>query len=168
MTMSIDLPAQYAWVWAVSICVAAVIAEGVLSGSKVKLRFKELSLPRLSLPLWAWSLVGLAYYTLFLLLLHSLLSTTPTPVWSIFALSLSVVVLAANAGWNWLFFRKKDLWLALLFYVPYVLAALALAIALFRTSNPLALWYCTYVGYLAYVTWWSFQVWRLNRSSAAA
>lgn len=66
----------------------------------------------------------------------------------------------SKCGMELAIFRKKDLWLALLFYVPYVLAALALAIALFRTSNPLALWYCTYVGYLAYVTWWSFQVWR--------
>ena len=124
----------------------------------------ELRLPRYALPLWIWSIVGLAYYILFFLVLTSLLGSLPTPGWTPAALGLAGILLAANATWNWVFFRKKDLRLSLTLFVPYVLAAIALGLVLVRLENPLSLWYLLYLAYLVYATWWGFQVWRLNRS----
>jgi tryptophan-rich sensory protein len=141
--------------------------EGALSGTKVKARFAELRQPRRSLPMWAWFIIGFVYYALFFLTLNSLLGRLPTPGWTSAALALVAVLLGANAIWNWVFFRKKDLLLSVVFSALYILVAVALGIALFRLRNPLAGWYLIYVGYLAYSTWWVYSVWRLNTSSDA-
>jgi tryptophan-rich sensory protein len=161
--MTEHLPVPHPWAWSLAACILAAALEGVLSGTKVRLRFAELKLPQPVLPLWAWSIIGLAYYVLLFLVLDSLLSSPPTPRWTQTALALIAFVLAANAGWSWVFFRKKDLWLSVVFFVPYVLLALALALALFRVGSQLAPWFLLYVGYLAYATWWGYSVWRLNR-----
>lgn len=166
--MAAYLPLQHPWAWALAACIIAAALEGVLSGTRVKLRFAELRLPQPVLPLWAWSFIGVAYYVLFFLVLNSLLGSPPTPVWSPAALALAAVLLGANAAWNWVFFRKKDLWLSLVLFVPYVLAALALALVLYRLRSPLYAWYLLYIGYLAYATWWGISVWRLNLSSQLA
>jgi tryptophan-rich sensory protein len=89
-------------------------------------------------------------------------------VWTPTAIALVAVLLAANAAWNWVFFRKRDLWLSFIFFVPYILVALTLALALFRARSPLFSWYLLYIGYLVYATWWGYGVWRLNRLSRQA
>ncbi|MGI8785241.1 MAG: tryptophan-rich sensory protein [Acidobacteriota bacterium] len=156
------IPLQHSWAWALAACIVAAALEGVLSGTKIKARFAELRLPQPALPLWAWSIIGFVYYVLFFLVLNSLLGSPPTPRWTSAALALVAVLLGANAAWGWVFFRKKDLWLSVVFFAPYILVALALAIALFRLGSPLAAWYLLYVGYLAYATWWGYCIWRLN------
>jgi len=160
----IALPLRYPWIWALSICILAAVLEGLLSGTQVKQRFSQLRLPRPGLPLWAWSIIGIAYYLLFFALLTWLLGSFPTPGWSPVALGLVALLLAANATWNWVFFRKRDLGLSLALFVPYVLAALALGLVLFRLHSPLFAWYLFYILYLSYATWWGHGVWRLNRS----
>ena len=60
------------------------------------------------------------------------------------------------------FFRKKDLWLSFVLFVPYLLLALTLAGVLRHIRNPLTGWYAIYLAYLAYATWWAYRVWRLN------
>ena len=144
-------------------CALGAALEGMLSGSGVRSRFAELRLPRGVLPLWAWSIVGLAYYLLFFFVLSSLLGSPPTPGWTPAALVLAGFLLATNAIWNWFFFRKKDLRLSLILFVPYGIAALALALALYRLRSPLFGWYLLYPVYLVYATWWTLAVWRLNR-----
>jgi tryptophan-rich sensory protein len=158
------LPLSHSWAWALAACVIAAVLEGVLSGRRVRQRFAELQLPQRALPLWAWSIVGLAYYVLFFLLLNSLLGGSSTAIWTAVALALVAVLLGANASWNWVFFQKKDLWLSFMLFVPYILAAFALAVVLFRLRSPLATWFLLYVGYLGYATWWGYRIWRLNGS----
>lgn len=158
---------QHPWVWAFAACVVAVALEGALSGTKVKARFAELRQPQRSLPLWAWFIIGFVYYVLFFLTLNSLLGSLPTPGWTSAALALVAVLLGANAAWNWVFFRKRDLWLSVVLSALYILATIALAIALFRLRNPLAGWLLVYVAYLAYSTWWVYSVWRLNTAGDA-
>jgi len=80
-------------------------------------------------------------------------------------LTLTGVLLLANASWNWIFFRKKDLWLSFVFFVPYFLVSLMLAGILHHLRNPLAGWYAFYPAYLVYATWWGYRVWRLNSDS---
>jgi tryptophan-rich sensory protein len=162
------LPLEHPWMGALAACIVAAALEGLLAGVRVKARFAELRQPPFAPPLWAWSIVGFLYYVLFFLVLHSLLRNPPTPAWTSASLALVAILLAANAAWNWVFFRKKDLRQSLIFFAPYLLAALALALALHRLRSPLAAWYLLYVGYLAYAAWWCFRVWRLNLPSKPA
>jgi tryptophan-rich sensory protein len=53
------------------------------------------------------------------------------PGLTLLALALVAILLGANATWNWLFFRERDLWLSTIFYVPYAAVALTLAFVLF-------------------------------------
>jgi tryptophan-rich sensory protein len=162
------LPLQRAWIWAGLGCIIAAALEGVLSGTRVKQRFAELRLPQGAPPLWVWSVLGAAYYVLFFLVLNSLLASPPTHVWTPVALTLAAVALVANATWNWIFFRKKDLWLSYAFFAPYVTVALALALVLYRLRSALFAWYLLYVLYLVYATWWGRSVYYLNRHSRLA
>lgn len=54
-------------------------------------------------------------------------------------LALIAVLLIANASWNWIFFRKKNLWLSCVFFVPYLLLSLALAGVLHRVRGGLGM-----------------------------
>jgi tryptophan-rich sensory protein len=163
-----ELPVQYPWAWALAVCVAAALLEGLLSGRGVKRRFAELRFPRGSLPLWAWSIIGIGYYILFFSLLNSLFGSTSTPVWTATAMMLALLLLAANAAWNWVFFRRRDVRTSLAFFVAYVPLALALAFVLYRLANPLFGWFLAYAAYLGYATWWAYGVWRLNRPQMTA
>lgn len=160
--MNIDLPLKRSWMWALAACAVAAISEGLLAGSEVGVRFSELVLPPFSPPLWVWAIIGALYYLLFFFLLNSLLGTRPTPSLTLFALALVAMLLGANAAWNWLFFRERDLWLSTIFYVAYAAMALTLAFVLFRLRSPLLYWYLLYVTYLAYAGWWGISLWRLN------
>jgi len=134
-----------------------------MSGTGLKTRFAELHLPKAAPPLWAWAIIGSAYYILFFFLLRSVLARPSTPFWTSFALTLIALLLIANASWNWVFFHKKDLWLSFVFFVPYLLLAFTLAGVLAHLRAPLLVWYALYLAYLTYATWWGYQVWRLNR-----
>jgi tryptophan-rich sensory protein len=143
----------------------AALCEGIMSGMGIKARFAELRLPNSAPPLWAWSVLGGAYYVLFFFLLRSVLARPSIPLWTSVTLTLTAVLLIANASWNWIFFRKKDLWLSFLFFMPYLLLAFTLAGVLHRIRSPISGWYALYLAYLAYATWWGYRVWRLNGGS---
>ena len=134
----------------------------IMSGTGIKSRFAELRLPRGAPPLWAWSIIGGTYYVLFFFLLRSILARPSISFWTSVTLTLTAALLIANASWNWVFFRKKDLWLSFVLFVPYLLLALTLAGVLRHIRNPLSGWYALYTAYLAYATWWGYRVWRLN------
>ncbi|MGH7589502.1 MAG: tryptophan-rich sensory protein [Gemmatimonadota bacterium] len=150
------------WMWALAACAVAAVSEGLLAGSEVGARFSELVLPPFSPPLWAWAIIGVSYYVLFFFLLNSLLGSLPTPPLTMAALLLVTILLAANATWNWLFFRERELWLSTAFFAPYGAVALTLAVVLFRLRSPLFSWYLLYMAYLAYAAWWGISLWRLN------
>jgi tryptophan-rich sensory protein len=152
--------------WAIAACATAALSEGIASGTGVKARLAELQFPKGAPQLWAWTVIGGAYYVLFFFVLRSVLAHPSIPVWSSVALTLTALLLIANAGWNWIFFRKKDLWLSFVFFAPYLLLAFTLAAVLYRTRNPLSGWYAIYPAYLVYATWWGYRVWHLNLSSS--
>ena len=133
-----------------------------MSGTGIKARFAELRLPKGAPPLWAWPVVGGAYYVLFFFLLRSVLVRPPIPFWTSVTITLVLLLLIANASWNWIFFRKEDLWLSFVFFVPYWLLSLMLAGVLHRIRSPLSGWYTLYPAYLLYASWWGYRVWRLN------
>ena len=156
------LPLHNPSIWALVVCSAAALCEGITSGTGIKSRFAELRLPKGAPPLWAWAIIGIAYYVLFSLLLRSILARPSRPFWTLVALILTVALLIANASWNWIFFRKKDLGASFVFFAPYLLLAFALAGVLFHLHNPLSRWYALYPVYLTYASWWGYRVWRLN------
>lgn len=162
------LPVQHPWAWALGACLTAAVLEGVMSGTRVKQRFAELTLPPPAFPLWAWSIIGVGYYILFFFVLNYLLGSAPTPGWTPAAIALVAVLLVANAVWNFVFFRIKNVWLSFVFFAPYVFAALLLALVLLRLHSPLLPWYLIYAAYLGYATWWGYSVWRLNRNSLSS
>jgi tryptophan-rich sensory protein len=160
---TIHLPLRRSWAWALAACAVAAAAEGVLAGSDVSARLSELVLPPFSPPLWAWAIIGFLYYVLFFFLLNSLLGTASPSSLTSRALVLAAILLSANAAWNWLFFREKDLWLSALFFAPYIVAAFSLELVLYRLRSPLFSWYSLYLAYLMYAAWWGFSLWHLNR-----
>jgi hypothetical protein len=156
------IPVHLPSLWALSICLAAAIAEGALSGTGVKARIGELRNPGFGPTVWVWVLIGMAYYVLFFFVLRSLLTLQPTIHWTVAAIALTTLLLILNAGWNWVFFRKKNLRWSFLFFGPYLTVALLLAVVLRLLGNPLLPWYLLYLAYLVWATWWSYRVWRLN------
>ena len=103
------LPLNNPSIWALVACGAAALCEGIMSGTGIKSRFAELRLPNGAPPLWAWAMIGGAYYVLFFFLLKSILARPSISFWTSATLTLTAALLIANASWNWLFFRKKDL-----------------------------------------------------------
>ena len=71
----------------------------------MKRRLAALRQPRAALPLWAWSIVGFAYYLLFFFVLASLLGSTPTPGWTSVALALVAGKPLGVIGMSWLMVR---------------------------------------------------------------
>jgi tryptophan-rich sensory protein len=159
------LPLRNATAWSLGICLVAALLEAALSGAGIRGRFSALRLPKPSPPLWMWPVIGGAYYVLYFFLIRSLLSQPATTWRAAAALLLTSFMLAANAGWNWIFFRKKDLRLSFVYFIPYWLAALALETILTKLGDRLSGWYALYLAYLLYASWWGYQVWRINSSS---
>lgn len=107
-----------------------------------------------------WSLIGLGYYAVCFLSLYRLLSIRP-PRWEL-AAGLVVVVLAANAIWNYLFFRLRDLRLGFWFLLPYALVVAVLLLVLACNDLCSALAFAAYGAYLPYAAWFSYRTWKLN------
>ncbi|HKV77380.1 MAG TPA: tryptophan-rich sensory protein [Candidatus Sulfotelmatobacter sp.] len=166
LAILLSLPLHNPSFWALATCAIAALCEGIMSGSGVKSRFAEVRLPKGAPRLWSWAVIGGAYYVLFFFLLRSILAEPSTPFWTSVTLTLTAVLLIANASWNWIFFRGKNLWLSLVFFVPYFLLALTLAGVLHHVRNPLSTWYAFYLAYLAYASWWAYRVWQLNCGSS--
>jgi len=149
-------------VLALGLCIAAVVVETILAGNRPANFLRSLRQPKWALPPAVWYLVGGSYYALCFLSLYRLSSWGPpqrSP-----AFWLIVILMASNAGWNWLFFRQRNLRLAYLFFFPYSLLAIAVVAALLQVDRLSGMVFAIYLIYLPYALAWSFQVWRLNGS----
>jgi tryptophan-rich sensory protein len=144
-----------------AICALALAAETVLAG-----RHPALGLRSLKQPPWAprtlvWYTVGIVYYAACFLAVYRIAqrgSSVRSP-----AFWLLVAVMASNAAWNWLFFRRRDLRLSFFFFIPYSALVAAFLFTLVRHGDwlPTALW-AIYTLYLPYALAWGFRVWKLN------
>jgi translocator protein len=153
---------------AFAICVAGAALEGALAGRGVRARFAELRQPRYSPSLTVWFLIGGVYYIICFVLLYRLLaSMLPTAAHKA-AFVLLLVLMAANALWGFLFFRRRDLQLSFLAFLPYGLVGIALALVLVVIDLTAALVFIPYLIYLGYAAWWSHRLWALNRASTAS
>jgi tryptophan-rich sensory protein len=108
-----------------------------------------------------WYLIGVGYYDTCFLTLYRIAqrgSSVRSP-----AFWLLVTVMASNAAWNWLFFRRRDFRLSFFFFVPYSALVAAFLSTLVQRGDwlPAALW-AIYTLYLLYALAWAFRVWKLN------
>jgi tryptophan-rich sensory protein len=149
---------------ALLICAAAAALEGALAGRGIRARFGELCLPRFSPSLSVWFLIGSAYYIICFIVLYRLLTAHLASSTHRAAFILLLVFMAANAGWGWLFFRRKNLRASFLAFFPYGFLTLALVLVLTRIDSTSAVLLASYLAYLGYALWWAHRVWVLNRA----
>jgi tryptophan-rich sensory protein len=145
-----------------AICAVAALLEGVLAGGGVKQRFAELRLPPFSPPLGLWVGIGCFYYLICFLVLHRLLTAEPSRPLTSAAFALLLAVMLFNAVWGYLFFRRKSVRASFLALIPYDALVLVLG-GLLLWLDPVG-WgiLVPYLVYLAYATWWTYRLWRIN------
>src|SRR6266436_10361138 len=117
----------------VTICVAAAVLEGVLTGTGARQRLAQLRMPPYSPPFALWLVIGLVFYAMCFVILRHVLSTGLASPLHVLALVLTVVLLLANAFWSVLFFRLCDLRASFIAFMPYAVLVAALVILLAKT-----------------------------------
>ncbi len=145
-------------------CLAAVVLEGVCAGGDIRSRLAELRKPRFVPPLWGWIAIGVVYYVICFAVLYRLFSLTNATPFRSGAILLTVLLMLINAGWNWSFFRSRNLLYALLLGVCYTVLALMLTALLLRIDRVAAACLAPYLVYLVYANVWGYAIWKLNRS----
>lgn len=148
--------------FAVAVCVAGVAAEAVLAGKDANAIMRSLKQPAWALPSWAWYFVGAAYYTDCFASLYRLRDASSATGMRSLGLGLVIAVMAANVGWNFIFFRRRDLGLSFWFFLPYTLLVLGLVYTLSRVDLVSATIFMIYLLYLPYALAWSYRTWKLN------
>ena len=147
---------------ALAICAAGAALEGLCAGPGVRERLAALRLPRFAPPFAAWMVIGGLYYVICFAVLYRLLRGGLGSGARQVALTLAVLLLVGNAGWNHFFFRRRDLRASMLYNVAYAGVAVAFAVSLFR-ADAMAGWiFLPYLVYLVYGSWWGYALWRLN------
>ena len=151
--------------YAVGLCAAVAVLEGVLTGSGLKDWYPHLRKPRWRIPLWASVLVGLIVYVIDGFVAYRVLTAVPSAGDRVVALTALVVVMVLNALWNYAFFEYRSTLVGFLGIVGFLGPLLVLQAALF-VYDPVAAWahmaYTLYV--LAYDVPLFYAIWRLNPS----
>jgi tryptophan-rich sensory protein len=147
---------------AAAICAVAVALEGFCAGGGIRQRMAELRRPRFSPPLWGWILIGALYYVICFAVLYRLFARTPAVPLRTLAIGGTVLLMSINAGWNWFFFRARNLRHAFLIGLPYTVLALAVFALLLALDRIAAAWLAPYLPYLVYANFWGYRTWKLN------
>ena len=155
---------SYALLTSVGVCVLAAGLEGVCAGKGVTSHFATLRRPPYAPPLWVWYIIGLAYYATFCFILYRILIRKTDSILQPATLGLVVFMMTANALWNYVFFRARNL------YVAFVLGSVApvfdaaLFACLFVLDRLAAWWLVPYLLYRAFAVYWGYALWKLNRA----
>ncbi len=153
----------YAILVAFAVCAIAAALEGLCAGKGVKSFFGSLRFPPYSAPLWVWYIIGFAYYATFFFILYRILSLNTDSILKPATLSLIVFMMAANALWNYVFFRARKLFLAFMTgsFAPVFDATLF--ICLVRLDSVAAWSLVPYLLYRVYAVYWGYALWKINR-----
>lgn len=149
------------WLTALVVCLLAVIAEGLLAGGNVREHLRQIKQPRASPPMWLWIAIGLAYYIICYTILFRLFSLGRDGMRNV-AVGFVLMILAANAFWNYLFFRAKNFFACLVLSLGYGVLVVALLMMLARIDRTSAFVLLPYVAYLTYAGRLQYSIWRLN------
>ena len=147
----------------VSACAVCAALEGVCAGSGVRAFFTTLRAPKYSAPLPVWYAIGVMYYLTFGFVLYRLLSLPQTDTLIRLALALVAAMMLANALWNLVFFRARNLFVACITGAAAPILDVALFICLLRLERTAALALVPYLLYRVYAVWWGFALWTANR-----
>ena len=148
---------------AVAICVVSAAIEGLCAGAGVKAFFATLRTPRYSAPLPVWYLIGVGYYVTFGFILYRLLVLPGSSRLAQGALALVAIMMLANALWNLIFFRAKNLYVAFVTGGAAPIPDVLLCVCLWRLDPLAALALVPYLAYRAYAVWWGYALWVANR-----
>jgi benzodiazapine receptor len=140
---------------AILVCIAGAVLESVAAGKSPRAYLAGLVLPRGSPPFVLWIAIGIAYYAICAILLYRLLALGPETILERAALALLLLLMAVNAFWNYLFFRRQSPRAGYLAFWPYSLLALVLGSVLFLADRGGVWILLPYLGYLIYALWWS-------------
>jgi tryptophan-rich sensory protein len=139
-------------------CVFGMLVEGLCAGKSTGAVMKSLRQPRWALPMAAWYVLGFAYYAVCFTTVYRL-----GVVGGRVALLIVIgLLMLANAMWNALFFRMRDLKLSLLFYIPYSVLVMGLIVGLWSVDRLSAWLFIAYACYLPYALAWSYAVMKDN------
>jgi tryptophan-rich sensory protein len=148
---------------ALTACVAGAALEGLAAGRGTREFLGSLRPPRGSPTFSVWVTIGALYYLVCGGVIFRLASSpAPSPAWRAAVVLLAAVMLS-NAGWNFVFFRLRDLRGAFLYLIPYGLLAGTLELALGATDRIAAWIFAPYLLYLPYACRWTYRLSRLNR-----
>jgi len=150
------------WLIAGLICVISAAAEALLAGSAVERFLQELKQPPWALSKGVWFWVGFAYYGAAFVILWRLLDLRQTGGFTLFPLILLMAMMTLNAAWNFVFFRRRDLRLSFLWFIPYSVVVLLLLWCLSKIDLLATGLLLTYSLYLPYALLWSYRIWKLN------
>jgi translocator protein len=148
----------------IAICILSAILEGVLAGGNVKQYFATLKQPRYAISIKGWFAIGGIYYLVCGVALYRMLRYDGDGSFRNVAFVLLVLMMIANAVWNYIFFRARNLFVSLVAFGPYIVVTLALIITLSRFDQLAAGLVFVYSLYLVYATLWAYRLWSLNRS----
>jgi len=149
------------WLTALAVCLLAVIAEGLLACGNVREHLRQIKQPRASPPMWLWIAIGLAYYIICYTILFRLFAPGRHGMRNV-AVGFVILILAANAFWNYLFFRAKNFFACLVLSLGYGILVVVLLMMLAMIDRTSAFVLLPYVAYLAYAGRLQYSIWRLN------
>jgi tryptophan-rich sensory protein len=149
--------------FAMAVCAAGMASEAALAGRAANAIMRSLKQPTWALPPWVWYFIGLAYYAACFASLYRLVNILSLSGTGWFCLALVVAVMSANAAWNFIFFRRRDLGLSFYFFLPYTILVIVLVYALSRLEWVSAVLFAIYLMYLPYALIWSHRIWKLNQ-----
>lgn len=148
----------------IAICIVSAVLEGVMAGGNVKQYFATLRQPRYAISLKGWYAIGVIYYLVCGVALYRMLRYDGDVSHRNVAFLVLILMMIANAVWNYIFFRSRNLFVGLIAFGPYIVITLALIITLARFDRISAALVFVYSLYLIYATLWAYSLWRLNRN----
>jgi tryptophan-rich sensory protein len=139
--------------------IIGVVLETLCAGKEPGGVLKMLHQPRWAFPMPVWYAIGFFYYMMCFAVVYRLAASGRAETT---ALMLIAALMAANAGWNLIFFRLRSLRWSFWFYVPYVVLVGLLIKDLWSVDRASAKLFLIYSAYLPYALVWSHFVQKLN------
>ena len=124
--------------------------------------FARLRFPSYSAPLWIWYIVGVLYYATCFFVSYRILRHQGEAALKNAALASVLIMMAANAFWNFLFFRAQSLYQSFVLSIWYAVLVIVLFAFLIQLDKA-AMWaFIPYLLYQVYALRWGYGLWKLN------
>ena len=134
----------------------------VLIGGSLGGWYGALDKPWFLVPLWAFYIVGFAYYVLFATVLYRILVHVEDRAGRRTALALTIGVMLLNELWNYAFFGLESTLAGFLGVVVFLVPLTALVSTLRKHERFSALLVAAYWVWVLYDVVWTYALWRLN------